>query len=62
MCLVRSYRSNPSLKQDLAKARFLQTKIFDRGIKSGVVTKRFMPRKQKVKRIFFVKPAGQPEW
>jgi len=37
MCLVRSNRSNPALKQGLAKARFSWKIFFDCGIKSAAV-------------------------
>jgi len=53
--LVRYHRSNPALQQDLGKARFFATKIFDRGIKAIAI----MPRKQKATAYFFVKTRGK---
>jgi hypothetical protein len=55
--LVRSYRSNPALKQDLQKARFLESKISNRGINSEAV----MPRKWKSGAVFYFITLGQPK-
>jgi hypothetical protein len=49
--------SNPALKQDLGKARFLQQKIFRLWNKRSAAS--IMPQKRKAEGvIFFVKPAA----
>ncbi|SDW46073.1 hypothetical protein SAMN05444410_10314 [Hydrobacter penzbergensis] len=58
MSLVRSYRSNLTLKQDLAKSKVFGIKISDRGIKSAVV---YAAKCGKARAIFISKPRGQPE-
>jgi hypothetical protein len=57
ICLVRSNRSNPALKQHFGKARFLQKNIFDCGIKSEVV----YAAKAKSEADIFSKTGCQPQ-
>ena len=62
--LVRSYRSNPFLKQDLGKARFWQKEICERGIKREWQRTVYAAESAKATAdaICFRLTHGQPEW